>query len=211
MTSAISEPRPALVDPTEIGKLMRAIDGFPRPHMRLALRLLALTFPRPGELLGAEWSEIEGDVWNLPAVRTKMRRAHRIPLSRQALAALDELRALTGHRKHLIASPRKRGRPFAPNQLNYALREIGYSQDQMVAHGFRAMASTVLNESGQWPSDVIELQLAHQERNKVRRAYNRAERWSERVEMMAWWADHLDELRRRGEIVPLPGAIRRKS
>ena len=182
---------------------MRAIDSFHRPLLRLSLQLLALTFPRPGELLSAQWSEIEGDVWNIPAERTKMRRPHRIPLSRQALAVLDQLREITGNKKHLFASPRKKGQPFAANKLNIALREMNFAADQMVAHGFRAMASTVLNEFGQWSPDVIERQLAHVERNSIRRAYNRAAHWPERVAMMQWWADHLDELRGRGEIVAL--------
>jgi integrase len=203
LTSAVSEPRPAIVKPTEIGQLMRAIDEFPRPLMRLALKLLSLTAVRPGELLSAEWSEIENGVWSIPADKTKMRTAHRVPLSRQALAVLDELRAITGSKKHLLASPRKRGQAIAPNRFNYALREMGFRQNEMVAHGFRAMFSTLANESGQ-SSDVIELCLAHRERNKVRRAYNRAERWPERVDMMKWWADHLDELRNRGKVVALP-------
>lgn len=127
-----------------------------------------------------------------------MRTAHRVPLSRQALGVLDELRAITGGKTHLLASPRKRGQPVAPNQYNYALRDMGFAKDQMVAHGFRAMFSTTANDNGQ-SSDVIELCLAHIERNKVRRAYNRAERWPERVALMQWWADHLDELRERGK------------
>jgi integrase len=118
--------------------------------------------------------------------------------------ALDELRPITDNSKHLIASPRKRGKAFAPNQLNFALREMGFDRDRMVAHGFRAIFSTIANESGRWPSDVIELQFAHQERNKVRAAYNRAQRWPERVALMQWYADHLDELHDRGKVVALP-------
>jgi integrase len=204
LTSAISTPRPAIVDPADVGKLLRAIDGSTRPIMRLALQLLALTAVRPGELLSAEWSEIENGVWSIPANKTKMRTAHRVPLSQQALALLDELRAITGSKKHLLASPRKRGKPFAPNQYNDALREMGFAKDQMVAHGFRAMFSTLANDNGQ-SSDVIELSLAHLERNKVRRAYNRAERWPERIALMQWWADHLDQLRERGKVDALLG------
>jgi integrase len=205
LTSATPTARPAVTDPAEIGKLLRAIDGLQRPIMRLALKLLSLTAVRPGELLSAEWSEITGDVWSVPEAKMKMRRPHRIPLSRQAKEVLAELRAITGNSRHLIASPRKRGKPYAANQLNYALRDIGFDQTQMVAHGFRAVFSTVANESGAWPPDVIELQLAHQERNKVRAAYNRAQRWPERVEMMQWLADHLDELRSHGGVIKLPG------
>jgi integrase len=169
--------------------------------MRLALKLLALTFVRPGELLAAEWSEMDVDVWRIPPEKSKMRRAHRVPLSRQALEVLAELRQITGYQKHLLASPRKHGKSIAANQFNYALREMGFTSNEHVAHGFRAMASTILNESGKWPVDVVELQLAHVERNKVRRAYNRAERWSERVELMQWYADRIDELRARGNVV----------
>jgi integrase len=203
-TSAVSTPRAAVTDPVEVGELLRAIVGFPRPLMRLALKLLALTFVRPGELLAAEWSEIDVDVWSIPPEKTKMRRAHHVPLSRQALEVLAELRKVTGHRKHLLASPRRHGKSVAANQFNYALREMGFTSDKHVAHGFRAMASTILNESGKWPVDVIELQLAHVERNKVRRAYNRAERWPERVALMQWWADHLDKLRDSGKVVEMP-------
>ena len=203
-TSAVSTPRAAVTDPIEVGNLLRAIDGFPRPLMQLALKMLALTFVRPGELLAAEWSEIDVEVWNIPPEKSKMRRAHYVPLSRQVLEVLAELRKVSGHRKHLLASPRRHGKSVAANQFNYALREMGFTSDKHVAHGFRAMASTILNESGKWPVDVIELQLAHVERNKVRRAYNRAERWPERVALMQWWADHLDGLRERGEVVPLP-------
>jgi integrase len=210
VTSAISKPRPAIVDPGEIGSLLRTVDCFPRPLMRRALQFLALTAVRPGELLSAKWSEIENGVWSIPAEKTKMRTAHRVPLSRQALAVLDELRAITAGKTHLLASPRKRGQPVAPNQYNYALRDMGFAKDQMVAHGFRAMFSTTANDNGQ-SSDVIELCLAHIERNKVRRAYNRAERWPERVALMQWWADHLDELRERRKVVPLvENTMRRK-
>jgi integrase len=201
-TSAISKPRPAIVDPDGVGKLLLAVDCFPRPLMRRALQFLALTAVRPGELLSAKWSEIEGEVWSIPADKTKMRTAHRVPLSRQALTVLDELRAITGSKSHLLSSPRKRGQSVAANQYNYALRDMGFAKDQMVAHGFRAMFSTLANDNGQ-SSDVIELCLAHLERNKVRRAYNRAERWPERVALMQWWADHLDGLRERGKVVAL--------
>jgi integrase len=210
-TSAVSTPRAAVTDPVEVGKLLRAIDGFSRPLMQLALKLLALMFVRPGELLAAEWSEIDVDVWSIPPEKSKMRRAHHVPLSRQTLEVLAELRQITGHQKHLLASPRRHGKSIAANQFNYALREMGFTSNEHVAHGFRAMASTILNESGKWPVDVIELQLAHVERNKVRRAYNRAERWTERVALMQWWADHLDGLRERGGVVPLPKKAERRT
>jgi integrase len=202
-TNAVSTPRPAVTEAANIGGLLRAIDGLSPPLMRCALHLLALTFVRPGELMAAHWSEIAGDVWNIPAEKMKGRKPHRVPLPRQAIAVLAELRQITGHRKHLIASPRKPGKPLAANQYGYALREIGFDGVH-VAHGFRSTASTILNESGLWPPDVIERQLAHQPRNKVRAAYNRAQHWPERVNMMQWYADRLDELRGHGEVVELP-------
>jgi integrase len=204
LTSATPTPHAAVTDPSEIGQLMRAIDGFHRPVKRLALKLLSLTAVRPGELLSAEWSEIADSVWGIPPQKAKMRREHRVPLSRQTMAVLEELQMITGNSKYLIASPRKRSKSYAANQLNDALREIGFEHDRHVAHGFRSTFSTTANESGKWSPDIIELQLAHVERNKVRGAYNRAQHWPERVEMMQWYADHLDELRGRGEVAALP-------
>jgi integrase len=183
---------------------MRAIDGYQHSDiMRLALQFFALTFVRPGELRFAEWSEIDGNVWTIPAERMKMRTAHRIPLSRQALAVLDELRELTGGSRYLFLAPTL-DKPIGETALNIAVRRLGYGSDDMVPHGFRAMASTTLNDLGQWSPDVIERQLAHQERNKVRRSYNRSALWPQRVGMMQAWADHLDELRDRGKVVALP-------
>ncbi len=125
----------------------------------------------------------------------KMRRPHKVPLSRQALAMIEELRELTGHRQHLfpcVGSPR---RPMSENGVNQALRRMGYANGEMTAHGFRAMAATLLNEMGRWNPDAIERQLAHQEASSVRRAYARGEYWDERVAMMQHWSDYLDSLR----------------
>jgi integrase len=133
----------------------------------------------------------------------KMRSPHRVPLPRQALALLAELREITGKSRYLFESS-KPGTHIGTNRLGRVLEELGFGNDQVTPHGFRAMASTILNESGQFAPDVIELQLAHRERNKVRAAYNRQQRWPERVELMNWWADYLDELRQRGEVVALP-------
>jgi integrase len=202
-TAAVSTPRPAILDPAGVGELLRAIDGYQRkPLLRFALQLLALNFTRPGNICSAEWSEIENGVWSIPPHKMKMRTEFRIPLSRQSLEVLDELRKATSGKKYLFESL-KTGIPIGTNQLNRTLEEIGYSSDRMVAHGFRAMFSTLANDNGQ-SGDVIELCLAHLERNKVRRAYNRAARWPERVAMVQWWADHLDELRDRGKVVALP-------
>jgi integrase len=212
-TTAVSTPHAAIVDHAGIGKLMREIDSSidggrrhqrSRTLMQLALRLIAYTFVRPGELRLAEWPEIEGSVWDLPGPRMKMRLPHRVPLSKQALAVLAELRTITGGGKLVFASTVKSTQPFNVNALNDALRRMGFEHDQHVAHGFRSTFSTTANDSGRWSPDVIELQLAHVERNKVRGAYNRAQYWPERVEMMQWYSDFLDELRDRGKVVALP-------
>jgi integrase len=216
-TAAVSTPHAAIVDPNGIGQLLRDIDTIDGDAhsklMRLALRLLAYTFVRPGELRLAEWSEIDttAAVWSIPAQRTKMRQPHRVPLSRQAVATFNELRTITGSGKFVFASSVTLTRPVNKNAFKDALRRLGYAHDEMTAHGFRALASTTLNEMNQWHVDVIERQLAHQERNAVRRAYNRATYWPERVAMMQAWADRLDQLRRRGKVVPLPKKNRRKS
>ena len=132
----------------------------------------------------------------------KMGEAHIVPLASQAVAILTELHALTGHGTLLFPSLRSRERPMSENTLNAALRRLGYTTEQMTAHGFRAMASTLLNEQG-WHPDLIELQLAHAERNKVRAAYNRAIRLPERRKMMQAWANYLDALRAGANVVPL--------
>jgi integrase len=207
-TTAVSTPHAAIVDPAGIGELMRKIDSIDGDAhstlMQLALRLLAYTFVRPGELRLAEWSEIGGNVWDILGPRMKMRLPHRVPLSTQVLAVLADLRVITGGGKYVFASTVKSTRPFNVNAPNDALRRMGYAHDEMTSHGFRALASTTLNEMNRWSVDVIERQLAHQERNKVRRVYNRATYWPERVTMMQAWADHLDELRDRGKALELP-------
>jgi integrase len=209
-TTATSTSHAAVTDPADVGALMRKIDtldGGRHPRlMRLALRMLAYTFVRPGELRLAEWSEIDSAaaVWVIPASKAKMKRLHRVPLSKQAITVLNEVREITGAGQYVFTSTVKPKQPLHKNSFNDALRRLGYGHDDMVSHGFRALASTSLNEMNQWPVDVIERQLAHQERNKVRRAYNRAEYWPERVAMMQAWADRLDELRGRGKVVALP-------
>jgi integrase len=125
----------------------------------------------------------------------KMRRPHRIPLARQTINVLNNLRAITGESALIVPGARSRGRPLSENTLNAALRRLGYTKNDMTAHGFRAAASSILNESALWNPDAIEAQLAHVEGNAVRRAYARAEFWDERVKMMQWWADRLATLR----------------
>jgi integrase len=192
--------RAAITDPTRIGALLRAIDTYEgQPASRAALRLAPLVFVRPGELRAAEWKEISlagvHPEWRIPAARMKMDEEHLVPLSRQAVQILEELEPITGGGRYVFPSLRGGHRPISENTVNAALRTLGYSGDEMTGHGFRAMASTLLNELG-FPPDVIELQLAHQERNEVRAAYNRAKRVAERRQMMQAWADHLDVLRR---------------
>ena len=190
--------RAAITDPKALGGVLRAIDGFDgQPTTKAALQLMALLFPRPGELRAAEWSEIDFDAaaWAIPASRTKMRRDHRIPLPAQALVILQDLKELTGNGKYLFPSIRSAHRTMSENTLNAALRRMGYTKDEVTAHGFRATASTLLNESGLWSPDVIERQLAHVEANEIRRAYARGDHWEDRIRMMTWWADCLDGLR----------------
>jgi integrase len=199
--------RATIVDPTGIGALLRAIDGFAgQPTTRAALRLAAYFFVRPFELRHAEWKEFDlgAAVWSIPAEKMKMRRPHRVPLARQPLATLRELQQITGSGRWLFPSVLSLERPISENTLNAALRRLGYGSDAMSTHGFRAMAATRLNEMGRWNPDAIERQLAHQEANAVRRAYtHKAEYWPERVIMMQAWADYLDELRESGKIITL--------
>lgn len=152
---------------------------------------------RPRDLRLAEWREFDFDeaVWSIPASRMKMRRPHAVPLASQAIEKLRELEAITGDGAYLFPSVRDENRPMSNAAMITALRTMGYSQEEMSAHGFRASASTLLNESGKWNPDAIERQLAHVDGNDVRRAYARGEYWDERVRMMTWWADHLDELK----------------
>lgn len=190
--------RAAVTDPKALGGLLRAIDGFDgQPTTRAALQLQTILFPRPGELRAAEWHEFDFDnaVWTIPAERTKMRREHRIPLPHQALGILRGIKEITGRSSLLFPSIRSTRRPISENTLNAAMRRLGYSKDEVTAHGFRATGSTLLNESGLWSPDAIERQLAHVESNDVRRAYARGDHWAERVRMMQWWADYLDELK----------------
>jgi len=139
---------------------------------------------------------VDNAVWEIPAEKMKMRRPHRVPLANQALAILEALRPLTGTGPYLFPSVSNFHKPMSENTLTGALRRLGYSGDQMTAHGFRSMAATRLNEMGKWSVDAIERQLAHQDTNEVRRAYTHAaEYWDERVKMMQAWSDYLDELR----------------
>lgn len=189
----------AVTEPASVGELLRAIDTYSgQPAVEYALRLAPLLFVRPGELRAARWEELrlEGDEpeWRIPAERMKMGEYHVVPLARQAVALLRDLKPITGPNGMVFPNLRDPNRPLSEVALTAALRRMGYSGDQMTWHGFRTIASTLLNEQG-WHPDLIELQLAHQERNKVRAAYNRAQRLEERRKMMQAWADYLDQLK----------------
>jgi integrase len=214
LTAPVVEHRAAITEPKALGGLMRAIEGFQgQPATVAALKLMAYLFPRPGELRMAEWREFNFDeaVWTIPASRAKMRREHRVPLPTQALAVLDSLKPITGHGALLLPGYGMSGgegrkvapKPISENTLNGALRRMGFSADEMTSHGFRAAASTLLNESGKFSSDAIERALAHQDADAVRRAYARGEHWKERIDMAQWWADYLDALRDGAKVIPM--------
>lgn len=191
---------PTITDPTLIGGLLRAFENYEGGFAtKCALKLAPMLFVRPGELRHAEWSEFDFEKaeWRIPGKKMKMRVQHIVPLPTQAIAIIKELKALTGEgaaAKYLFPSVRSYSRPMSDNTINSALRRMGFEKDLIVGHGFRAMASTLLNEQ-RWKPDAIERQLAHSERNNVRAAYNYAEYLPERREMMQGWADYLDKLR----------------
>lgn len=187
--------RPAIIDPKAAGELMRKIKGYERPIIRCGLVLAALTFVRPGELRHAEWSEVDlqNAEWRIPAEKMKMKRPHIVPLARQAIEVLQDLKQFTGEGKYLFPSVRTGARPMSDGTINAALRALGYAKNEMTGHGFRAMATSLLSEQG-WGTDAIERQLAHVEANSVRAAYHRSEHLEERRKMMQAWADYLDKL-----------------
>lgn len=194
----------AILDAERVGELLRAIDGYEgQPITRWALQLSALLFVRPGELRQAEWTEIDAmkAVWRIPALKMKGRVEHQVPLSVQALGILTEVRGLTGRGKYVFPSIRSPANPMSENTINAALRRLGYSGDEMTAHGFRSMASTLLNESGKWHPDAIERALAHKDVDSVRAAYARGAFWRERIEMAQWWSDYLDDLKDEGKVL----------
>lgn len=191
--------RAAITDERQLGSLMLAIDEYDGwPTVRAALQLVVLTMARPGDIRGMRWTEVDFDkaVWRIPAERMKMRRPHDVPLSTQAIKILKEVRPLFENAELVLPSIRSWERPLSEAAMNSALRRMGYSKDEITPHGFRASASTILNERGFDP-DVIEAALAHQDEDDVRRAYNRATYWPQRVKLMQAWADLLDEFRSR--------------
>jgi integrase len=186
-----------LTDARDVGNLLRDIEAYEGSFItRCAMQLSPMLFVRPGELRRAEWSEVNLDAaeWRIPAPKMKGRVMHIVPLAKQAVSILRELQPLTGRSRWVFPGARTNGEPMSENTVNAALRRLGYDRSKITAHGFRGMASTLLHECG-WPSDVIERQLSHAERNAVKAAYNHAEHLPARRQMMQAWADHLDKLR----------------
>lgn len=197
-----------ITDPKEIAGLLRSIDDYRGSIVtRCALQFAPLVFVRPGELRQAEWSEfnLETVEWRIPAEKMKAGVLHIVPLSKQALDVLQEIHPLTGHERYVFPSPRTGSRPMSSNGILSALRRMGYAKEEMSGHGFRSMASTLLNEQG-WNRDAIERQLAHGERNSVRGAYNYAEYLPERRKMMQAWADYLEGIKAGAKIIPMRAA-----
>ena len=194
--------RAAIVERDAYSALIRTIWSYPgAPETKAALKLMAILYPRPGELRLSTWPEWDLDkrVWMIPAERTKMRREHRKPLPGLAVEILTDLKKYTGDAPYVFTSQLTWRKPISENTLNAALRRLGYSSDEHVAHGFRASASSLLNESGKWRADAIEAELAHMGADQVRKAYHRAAYWDQRVEMAEWWS---------GELLGFAGASR---
>ncbi len=204
LTAPVVRHRSAILKPEAVGALLRAIDGFDgQPLTRIALKLTPHVFVRPGELRRAEWTEFDLDAatWTIPASKMKMRAPHVVPLSVQAIELLRSANELNAGQKYIFSSLYPGNRPMSENTINAALRRIGYSGDEMTAHGFRAMASTLLNESGKWNPDAIERALAHKDGSATRGAYHRGAYWEERVRMAQWWSDYLDILRQGADVL----------
>ena len=189
------EGRAAITDEKEFGRLLQSIEDYDGwPTIKAALQFLILTCVRPGEVRGAKRDEFDFDkaVWSIPAERMKMRQRHDVPLSRQALTVIEEVWPISEGSELVFPSIRSVHRPLSENAFNSALRRMGFGKDEVTAHGFRVTASSILNARGYDP-DVIEAVLAHQDRNAIRRAYNRATYWEQRVKLMQEWADLLDK------------------
>lgn len=195
----------APTDPKDVAPLMRAIDGFVGSIIvKVAMQLSPMLFCRPGELRHMEWSEIDFETaeWNIPAPKMKMRQPHLVPLSIQAISILKELHALTGHGKYVFPCHRSPLRCISDNTVNAGLRRLGFDKSEITAHGFRAMARTILDEVLGFRPDIIEHQLAHAVRDPLGRAYNRTSHLAERKKMMQVWADYLDELKAGAKVIP---------
>lgn len=203
LTPVKKNHHPCIKDPIKFGQLLRDIDNYEGHFItKCAFKLTPLVFLRPGELRQAEWTEIdfEAKEWRIPPEKMKAGRLHIIPLSKQAISILKNIEPLTGNSKYVFPSTRSFVRPMSNNTITGALRRIGYTSDEMTAHGFRGSASTMLNEQG-YNFDHIERQLAHAEKNAVRAAYNHADYLEQRTKMMQNWADYLDKLRAGGKVI----------
>lgn len=207
-----AEHMAALIDPKEVGALLRAIGGHKgSPAVRVALRMSAMLFQRPGEIRGMAWNELDLDaaMWTIPAERMKRRKQdklngqpHLVPLPKQAVALLRHLHPVTGHGKLCFPGQRDHERPMSENTINATLRSLGYTNEQMTAHGFRATARTIMAEALNIDPNVIEAQLAHAVRDPLGRAYNRTTYLPQRKAMMQAWADYLDTLEAGANIIP---------
>jgi len=189
--------RSAIIDEAKLGALLCAIDNYDGwPVISLSLNFLMLTCVRPGEVRGATKAEfdLEKATWRIPAERMKMRQPHELPLSLQAIDILSEAFTFPGDSKYAFPSLRTIDRPLSDNSFNAALRRMGYTKEEVTAHGFRVSASSILNSRG-YDGDVVEAVLAHQDKNIIRRTYNRATYWDQRVQLMQEWADMLDKFR----------------
>ncbi len=196
----------AILDPVKFGHLLRAIDEYEGQYItKFALMISPHIFVRPGELRHARWSEVDFNaaIWNIPAEKMKARREHSVPLSKQVLAMLEELKSIEGDKGFIFPSFYTPSRPMSENTVNTAFRRMGFSKEEITAHGLRSTASTLLNESGKWNPDAIERSLAHGDSNAVRGAYHRGNYWQERVEMAQWWSDYLDQLKVGGDVIKL--------
>jgi integrase len=198
----------AITEPKKVGELLRDIDGYQGSFVvQCAFKLSPLLFVRPGELRRMEWDELDLDnaQWLIPGEKMKMGTAHIVPLSTQAVTILREIQPLTGRGKYVFHGERDHDRPMSDNAIRSALRRMGWANDEMTPHGFRAMASTILDNMG-YKQEWLERQLAHEEPNKIKAAYKR-EAWRmylpERTAMMQAWADYLDKLKAGADVVPL--------
>ncbi len=195
----------AITDPNEVAELMRAIRDYRGAvETRIALQLSAYLFTRPGELRHMEWVEVDVvlALWSIPAEKMKAGKPHVVPLSKQSIALLEEIKPLTNHRRYVFPSRTDPRKPMSNNTIRQALRRLGYDNDTMTAHGFRALVSTRLYEMG-YSSDLIEKQLAHNVGSEVRRAYDRSQHIEQRTAMMQQWADYLDSLREGAQVIPI--------
>lgn len=208
LSDALAKPvvrhHAAILEPKPLGEFLRAVEGYSGgPIVHIAMKLAPHVFLRPGELRQGKWAEVDLDakVWTIPAERTKLRRPHAVPLSSQALALLRELEPHSGGYDLMFPGQRSHLKPISENTLNATYRRLGFDKDTVSAHGLRATASTLLNESGQWHADAIERALAHGHSDAVRGAYARGQHWEERVRMAQWWSDYLDKIRQGGEVL----------